>query len=92
MRLPLLPVQSLTPEQKSLYADMRDGIAKNFKGFTAINDAGQLIGPWNPWLQLPEVRGARVGAGQGAVDFAHAAAARARGGDPGHGCQVPFRL
>ena len=87
MRLPLLSTQSLTPEQKTLYADMCDGIAKNFKGFTAINDAGQLIGPWNPWLSFPKFGGADVGAGQGAVDFARAAAARARGGDPGHGRQ-----
>ena len=36
MRLPLLPTQSLSPEQKPLYEDMRDGIEKNFKGFTAI--------------------------------------------------------
>src|SRR3954453_10561601 len=57
MRLPLLPTQGLTPEQKPLYADMRDGIAKNFKGFKAINDAGELIGPWNPWLTFPKFGG-----------------------------------
>lgn len=50
MRLPLLPAKSLTPEQKPLYEDMRDGIKKNFKGFTAITRSGELIGPWNPWL------------------------------------------
>ena len=27
---------------------MRKGIEANFKGFTAIDDAGRLIGPWNP--------------------------------------------
>jgi 4-carboxymuconolactone decarboxylase len=57
MRLPLLPTQNLTPEQKRLYSDMRDGIQQNFKGFTAINDAGQLIGPWNPWLSFPKFGG-----------------------------------
>jgi alkylhydroperoxidase family enzyme len=57
MRLPLLPTQSLTPEQKPLYEDMRNGIKQNFKGFTAINDAGQLIGPWNPWLHFPKFGG-----------------------------------
>jgi 4-carboxymuconolactone decarboxylase len=50
MRLPLLPAKSLTPEQKRLYADMREGIQTNFKGFTAIDRSGHLIGPWNPWL------------------------------------------
>jgi 4-carboxymuconolactone decarboxylase len=57
MRLPLLPTASLTPTQKSLYEDMRTGIEQNFKGFTAINEAGQLIGPWNPWLQFPKFGG-----------------------------------
>ncbi len=54
MRLPLLPAKSLTPEQKRLYADMREGIEINFKGFTAMNKSGQLIGPWNPWLRYPK--------------------------------------
>jgi len=57
MRLPPIPTASLTPEQKSLYSDMRDGIQQNFKGFTAINDTGQLIGPWNPWLSFPKFGG-----------------------------------
>jgi alkylhydroperoxidase family enzyme len=51
MRLPLLSQDDLSPEQP-LYEDMRDGIQRNFKGFTAINDAGELIGPWNPWLRF----------------------------------------
>jgi alkylhydroperoxidase family enzyme len=33
---------------------MRSGIEANFKGFTAIDDAGRLIGPWNPWLHFPK--------------------------------------
>src|SRR5882724_11432097 len=57
MRLPLLPTQSLTLEQKPLYEDMRDGIKQNFKGFTAINASDQLIGPWNPWLSFPKFGG-----------------------------------
>ncbi len=51
MRLPLLSPKRLTPEQKPIYEDMRSGIEKNFKGFTAITPAGELIGPWNPWLK-----------------------------------------
>jgi alkylhydroperoxidase family enzyme len=31
---------------------MREGIAANFKGFTAIDDEARLIGPWNPWLKF----------------------------------------
>ena len=57
MRLPLLATKNLTPEQKSLYEDMRGGIEQKFKGFTAIARSGQLIGPWNPWLHFPKFGG-----------------------------------
>ncbi|WP_395664901.1 carboxymuconolactone decarboxylase family protein [Methylocella sp.] len=53
MRLPLIPVAELTPEQRELYADMKSGIETSFKGFRAICDNGSLIGPWNPWLHEP---------------------------------------
>ena len=45
MRLPLLSPSALSQEQRPLYDDMRKGIETNFKGFTAINQAGELIGP-----------------------------------------------
>ena len=54
MRLRLIPMDKLTPEQKPLYEDMKKGIKDNFKGFTAINENNQLIGPWNPWLRFPQ--------------------------------------
>ncbi len=57
MRLPLLPLNSMTPEQKALYDDMKKGIETHFKGFTAINEKGQLIGPWNPWLRFAKFGG-----------------------------------
>ena len=53
MRLPLIPPADLTPEQRPLYDDMREGIAKSFKGFVAMRDDGTLLGPWNPWLHEP---------------------------------------
>ena len=53
MRLPLIPPADLTPEQKPLYEDMRQGIEANFKGFATIRDDGALMGPWNPWLHEP---------------------------------------
>jgi alkylhydroperoxidase family enzyme len=53
MRLPLIPPASLTPEQRALYNDMSEGIAKSFKGFVAVRDDGALVGPWNPWLHEP---------------------------------------
>jgi len=57
MRLPLMSPAALSSEQRPLYDDMRKGIEANFKGFTAIDDAGQLIGPWNPWLHFPKFGG-----------------------------------
>jgi 4-carboxymuconolactone decarboxylase len=57
MRLPLVLPSSLNTAQQPLYDDMRKGIEANFKGFTAIDDAGRLIGPWNPWLHFPKFGG-----------------------------------
>lgn len=53
MRLPLLDPETLSPERRALYDDMRKGIESNFKGFTAVDPDGALIGPWNPWLHFP---------------------------------------
>jgi 4-carboxymuconolactone decarboxylase len=57
MRLPLMSPSTLNSEQRQLYDDMRTGIEANFKGFTAIDDGGRLIGPWNPWLRFPKFGG-----------------------------------
>jgi alkylhydroperoxidase family enzyme len=57
MRLKFLKPAELTPAQKPLYADMKNGIETNFKGFQAIADGGVLIGPWNPWLHFPKIGG-----------------------------------
>ena len=55
MRLPLIPPAELTPEQKSLYDDMRKGVASNFNAFKAVREDGALMGPWNPWLHEPAI-------------------------------------
>ncbi len=55
MRLALVEPAELTDTQKPLYDDMKRGIEKNFKGFTAICKGGELIGPWNPWLRFPRI-------------------------------------
>jgi 4-carboxymuconolactone decarboxylase len=57
MRLPLLPRSKFSADQRPLYDDMRKGIETNFKGFIAIDNAGQLIGPWNPWIRYPKFGG-----------------------------------
>ena len=54
MRLPIIPPANLNSEQKPLYDDMREGIAKNFQGFINVRDDGALLGPWNPWMHEPE--------------------------------------
>lgn len=55
MRLPLIAPADLTPEQKSLYDDMRKGIASNFNAFKVEREDGALMGPWNPWLHEPKI-------------------------------------
>src|SRR5438552_19151592 len=57
MRLPLLSPSDLSPEQRGLYNDMRNGIESNFKGFQAVDRDGALIGPWNPWLHFSKFGG-----------------------------------
>ena len=55
MRLPLIPPAALSAEQKTLYDDMRKGIATNFNAFKAEREDGALMGPWNPWLHEPAI-------------------------------------
>ena len=57
MRLPLMSPSTLSADQRRLYDDMRKGIEQNFKGFTAIDGDGRLIGPWNPWLRFAKFGG-----------------------------------
>lgn len=57
-RLPLLPPEALTPEQRSLYDDMKAGIASDFSAFRTMDESGALLGPWNPWLHEPRIGGA----------------------------------
>src|SRR5882757_3467161 len=55
MRLPLIPPSEFTPQQKSLYDEMRRGIASNFNAFKVEREDGALMGPWNPWLHEPAI-------------------------------------
>src|SRR5271170_5561371 len=55
MRLPLIAPADMTAQQKSLYDDMRKGIASNFNAFKVLSDDGALMGPWNPWLHEPGI-------------------------------------
>jgi 4-carboxymuconolactone decarboxylase len=55
MRLPLIPPAQLSDDQKTLYADMKAGIASNFNDFQTVAPDGALMGPWNPWLHEPVI-------------------------------------
>jgi 4-carboxymuconolactone decarboxylase len=55
VRLPLIPPDQLSPEQKTLYETMRKGIASNFNAFKVEREDGALMGPWNPWLHEPGI-------------------------------------
>ena len=45
MRLPLIPPNELSPQQKDLYDSMRKGIASNFNAFKVEREDGALMGP-----------------------------------------------
>jgi alkylhydroperoxidase family enzyme len=55
MRLPLIAPDDLTAEQRTLYQDMRKGIASNFNDFKTEREDGALMGPWNAWLHEPAI-------------------------------------
>jgi 4-carboxymuconolactone decarboxylase len=53
MRVTPIAPADLTAEQRPLYDDMRDGILKNFNGFTSMDRNGAMLGPFNPWVHSP---------------------------------------
>ena len=91
MRLPLIPPTDLDTEQRHLYDDMRQGIEANFKGFTAIDDGGRLIGPSIPGC-VSEIRRSGLGIGQVIVHRPEIAASGPRNCDPRDWGTLSFRL
>ena len=55
MRLPTLPPDQLTPEQRALYDRNRQQIAHGFTAFTTTREDGALLGPWGVFLHEPRV-------------------------------------
>ena len=55
MRLPLIPPDQLTPEQKALYDRNREQIAQGFTSFKTTTEDGALLGPWGVFLHEPAV-------------------------------------
>ncbi len=54
-RLPPIPPDQLTPEQRVLYGRNREQIAHGFTAFTTARDDGALLGPWGVFLHEPSV-------------------------------------
>ena len=55
MRLPTLPPDQLTPEQRALYDRNREQIARGFTAFKTTREDGALLGPWGVFLHEPAV-------------------------------------
>ena len=55
MRLPTLPPNQLTPEQRALYDRNREQIAHGFTSFRTTREDGALLGPWGVFLHEPSV-------------------------------------
>jgi 4-carboxymuconolactone decarboxylase len=54
MRITFFSPAELNSDQRTLYDDMRIGIERDFKGFTAVGSTEELIGPWAPWIRFPK--------------------------------------
>ena len=55
VRLPPIPPDQLTSEQRALYDRNREQIAHSFTAFTTMRDDGALLGPWGVFLHEPSV-------------------------------------
>ncbi|MBV9077303.1 MAG: carboxymuconolactone decarboxylase family protein [Methylobacteriaceae bacterium] len=54
MRIPPIAPADLSPEQKPLFEDMKQGIEAKFTGFVSMREDGALVGPWAPTLRFPK--------------------------------------
>ena len=55
MRLPTLPPEQLTPDQRALYDRNCQQIAQGFTAFRTTREDGALLGPWGVFLHEPPV-------------------------------------
>ncbi|WP_444959563.1 carboxymuconolactone decarboxylase family protein [Microbulbifer sp. VVAC002] len=53
LRIPAIPPEELSEEQKPLYEDMSNEMKGYFTGFIKKRKDGALLGPWAPALQYP---------------------------------------
>lgn len=55
MRLPLLPPERLSSDQRPLYEAFEKQIEEGFTGFKTKAEDGALLGPWSVWLHEPKL-------------------------------------
>ena len=55
MRLPLLPPNRLSADQRPLYDAFRAQIDAGYTGFKTVGEDDALLGPWSVWLHEPVV-------------------------------------
>ncbi len=55
MRLPVIPPAEVSAEQKPLYDQLHDSIARLLGGFVTHKPDGTLIGPFNALLHFPDL-------------------------------------
>jgi 4-carboxymuconolactone decarboxylase len=53
MRLPNIPPNQVTSEQRPLFDKLKTGITENLQGFTTQTSDGSLIGPFSALLHFP---------------------------------------
>src|ERR1700683_281249 len=53
MRLPNIPANQVTSEQRPLFDKLKTGITENLQGFTTQRPDGSLIGPFSALLHFP---------------------------------------
>ena len=53
MRLPNIPPDQVTSEQRPLFDKIKTGITENLQGFTTQRSDGSLIGPFSALLHFP---------------------------------------
>ena len=53
MRLPTIPPDQVSAEQRTLFDKLRSGIQDHLQGFVTQKSDGSLIGPFNAFLHFP---------------------------------------
>lgn len=55
MRLPPVPADHITDQQRPLYDAFIANVNTHFADITTTTDDGALLGPWGVWIQVPSI-------------------------------------